>query len=198
MIGHVKRKSIREDFEESFAGLDDTRSEHSVTPSRKVSESNISAAHVQGVESAMSTTNDDYLNSLLDNGPDNVAVSPSKQQQQQLQPTFDQQSEELIGHDVTINGHVNGDLSEDTEHVISEKKPDRKPVVDIVPEKTVAGALFAPIQTISNYLQQPIMNRYFVPRDYEKIIAEKSFITGPPKQGRYCILRNFFIFIWYF
>lgn len=62
--GHIRKKSVRDDFEESFTGLDDTHSEHSATLSRKVSETEISFAQVQAVESSMSQSNDEFLNGL--------------------------------------------------------------------------------------------------------------------------------------
>ena len=53
------------DFEESFAGLEDTHSEHSTPHSpRRISVTKISMSQVREVEQAMSANHDDYLNSL--------------------------------------------------------------------------------------------------------------------------------------
>lgn len=101
-----------------------------------------------------------------------------------------------LGGDSAVNGrdksrdYVNGrDVDSD---VINAHDRSKKMITEEVVDKSVAGALFASLPSFASDFgqQQPIMNRYFVARDYEKIIAEKSFITGPPKQGRYEEILN--------
>jgi hypothetical protein len=130
-VVHKEKKAIQEDFEESFAGLDDTKQEHSSSslPHQVVEETEIQTADQREVES-MEQDHDAFLDSLgADPGEAAVKVS-----------FLDEVPEKI-----------------------------RKEVVYQQPEKET--------KTVT-----------VIERDYQRMIAENTFITSPPKQGRLVVL----------
>ena len=135
-IVHNEKKAIQEDFEESFAGLDDTKHENNSSSTlplhQVVEETEIQTVDQREVES-VEQNHESYLDSL---GPDpgvNTAAALS--------------------------------------------------FLDEVPNKTRE-------EEVEMAYQQPVEKMKVLPvieRDYQRIIAENTFITSPPKQGRYVV-----------
>ena len=119
------QKPTKEDFEESFAGLEDTKSEHNSPRHQVVEETEISMSDQIQVES-MAQDHDDFLNSLDD--------------------------------EPGLNGGVPLSFG-----------------VDEVPDKR---------KMVNGHVSKTYTKTVSIERDYQKIITDNSFISGPPKQGR--------------